>query len=505
MKKIILLITMYCASYYSFGQCNPASNGLYEYYVNLKYNNVPINFNKTDFINFINDPSRSTQLTALSNAINTVKRTLDEPLSPLLARSISVFSTNANLDTLLQPFSSKFYFFEKKCNPFLIQQTNDYAPTPDAGNLLTLIKTDKAWDITKGSSQIKIGITDTYIDTAHEDLTANIDSVLYNGASHFHGVGVAGCAAAVTNNGKGIASSSYNSKIVFSSNWGNLNEVQKVAKIKDVRVINMSWGHCVPSITEQDYYQQLLDSFDVVLVAGAGNIPSHCGSQIAPMYPAAYPSVICVTSVGHYNDRGIIDPTYGKIYWKDCHEQIIGDTTSTHHHYPEVDICAPGYSVYTTQPGNTYSPAWGTSFASPIVAAVCALVASANPCLRATEIKDIVLNTADPTMLTYPENAKYAGGLGKGRVDAYEAVKRAILVGTNFQQNTTYTSTQTISAQTDVKAGYNVTATAPYGNVIINTGANITYEAPHAIILSNNFIVKNGATFKAKTITSPCY
>jgi hypothetical protein len=69
----------------------------------------------------------------------------------------------------------------------------------------------------------------------------------------------------------------------------------------------------------------------------------------------------------------------------------------------------------------------------------------------------------------------------------------------------TYSATTTVTSQTDVAAGYNVTNTLPFGNVTVNTGANVTYQAPHAIILGNNFTVQNGATFTGSIITSPCY
>lgn len=504
------LITIVC--FVSRGQtCYPRPDGTYQYYVNLKNDNIPNTFNKTDFINFINDPTRSSQQAQLSSAITTVSKTFPEPLSLLLARSVSVFSTNARLDTLLSPFTTKFYFYEKKCEPqeMLLQQTNDYGIVVSGGKHLDLIHADQAWDVVKGDYRIKIGITDTYIDSAHEDLKANIATVLQNSPTpNFHGTASSGCAAGVTNNNKGIASASYNCKIVFSSNWANDNEVERIAKIPGVRVINMSWlNGCSYSTTQNEQYQRIFDSLNVVLVAGAGNDTNHCGSKSAPVYPAAYPSVIAVTSIGHYNERGYIDPTYGKIFWKDCHEGIVGDTNSCHHHYPEVDICAPGYSVPTTVLNNSYDYAYGTSFASPIVASVCALVASLNPCLSASDIKTIVLNSADATMLSYPENARYSGKLGYGRLDAYNAVLWTLLLGTNFQQNVTYSSITPVVkfAQTDIQAGSNVTNSIPIGPVTVNTNANVTYQATHDIIISNNFEVQNSATFEATIVSSPCF
>ena len=125
------------------------------------------------------------------------------------------------------------------------------------------------------------------------------------------------------------------------------------------------------------------------------------------------------------------------------------------------------------------------------------------PCLSASKIKDIVLNTADPT---YSENTAYAGKLGTGRLDVYEAVKRAIDLGTVYEQNIIYASTTPliVTSPTDIVAGYNVTTT-PYGIVQMQNNTNTIYQAAHAVRLSDDFEVQNGAVFEAKIIDSPCY
>ena len=77
----------------------------------------------------------------------------------------------------------------------------------------------------------------------------------------------------------------------------------------------------------------------------------------------------------------------------------------THSHYPDVDLCAPGYETMSTQPtycGENswpyYSPANGTSFSAPIVAGVAALMYSVNPCLTPSWSQDILKNTTDPIL-----------------------------------------------------------------------------------------------------------
>ena len=525
----------------------PNKQGQFLYYANLEIDTVPIGFDKTAFLNYLSTTGSysSAILSQLSSAITSVSKTYTQPLSPLLARSLSIFSPDPHLDTILKYFINSFHFFEITSLPNpkgggLLGETNDYAPSPDQASKLDLINVSPAWDLVHGDPRVKIGFTDTYLETTHEDLQGNIIQVLANlplpGTSpitnpsdpilsYWHGVATAGCLSAMTNNNKGIAAPSYNCSLVFSSNWGDDNVVQSIASISGVRVINLSWYNgCSYSVTQDNQYTAIQSTYNVVIVGSAGNITSDCGSLSAPIYPAALSSPICVSSVGHYNDIGVVDPTYGPIYWKDCHQAVIGDPTSSHHHFPQVDIVAPGYSIYSTGPGgcdhspsmsnpcpayagNSYTHVWGTSFSGPCVASACALVACANPCLTANQIRDIVLNTADPTLYTYSQNALYTSPniLGAGRLDVSAAVQRAIALGTTYQQDLTYSSTSTVTSQTDITAGAYVTTTLPNGVVKMLNGSNTTYQAAHFIILSDDFEVEDGAIFEAQTVDSPCF
>ncbi len=427
-KVILLLIPLFFLSLKAQDECcYPDKDGMYTYYINLKSENLTNSFSKESLFSILKSSSKvsTKNFKNYDNVIIDANLSFPTAKTKLLRQSITIKSSNPNLDIELNEYSDVFNFVEKECHPneMLVYEPNDYELEIDWSGHLDLIRAPEAWEITKGDPRILIGITDTHIDTTHDELKDKIERVLKNSSLDYHGIAVAGCAAAHTNNGVGVASIGFNSKIVFSSNWASNNEVLLMSQIPGVRVINCSWiNSCVYSETVNALYKEIRDIHNVIVTFGAGNGPSHCGSLTSYVYPASYESVISVTSVGHSYDYGTILPEYGKHLWKDCHESTIGG--SSHIHNDKVDICAPGYRVVSLDVNNSYANAWGTSFAAPIVAGVCALVAAVNPCLTAKEIQEVVLSTADAGIYNIPENSDYIGLLGSGRLDAYAAVKK---------------------------------------------------------------------------------
>ncbi|MDG1331844.1 MAG: S8/S53 family peptidase [Crocinitomicaceae bacterium] len=510
---LVLLILIW--SPVSFSQeCYPDENGHYMYYVNMNQEKVPDSFNKDDLLKLIgNQQGDKESIKFLEKNISSASKSFPTSKTEFLQRSVTVYSKRNDLSKQLSTFKKLFNLVEFICEPKekLLYEPNDFELNNDthASAHLKLIKATGAWDYSVGDSRILIGILDTYLKTDHNDLQHKISQVVTNyganGIYAYHGTAVAGCAAADTDNGTGIASSGGHSNFVFSSQMGNDNAVLLMSQMPGVRVINMSWiNTCSYSSTQEQLYQTILDIENVVLVGGAGNNNDHCGSNNY-VYPASHPSVLSVSSVGHLSNRGYVDPIYGANNWKDVHPQAINNPASTHHHNDRVALCAPGYNVKTTNINGSYGGVWGTSFASPQVAGVCALVAGINPCLTATEIRDIVTSTADPYIYALPENAPFIGLLGSGRLDAEQAAKKAIDLGTEFVQNKYYTGTQVETAETDLLSGYNITNTIPFGLITIESGSDITFRATHKIVLGEGLIIKNQSTFKAEIYDSPCF
>ena len=276
---------------------------------------------------------------------------------------------------------------------------------------LTKINSEGAWDVTKGSTY-DIAILDSGIDMDHPDLQSKIINPYnaltltatpvdhQNGCTH--GTPVAGSAAAITNNGVGVAGVGWDTQIIpikitddsstgstqcYGWSSGVLNGVYWAVE-KGARVVNLSYGF--GSGTGQiDTAAQYMQNNGGWLVISAGNSGGFSSD------PDNY-KVINVASTTSSDTRSSFS-TYGQL----------------------VDISGPGSSIYTTLNGG-YGSVSGTSFSAPITASVLNLIFSVNPSLTAGEAYTILLDTSvdlgDPGWDQY---------FGAGRVDAQAAVQSA--------------------------------------------------------------------------------
>ncbi|OGD35330.1 hypothetical protein A2W39_03155 [Candidatus Azambacteria bacterium RIFCSPHIGHO2_01_46_10] len=278
------------------------------------------------------------------------------------------------------------------------------------------IDAELAWSTTTGSG-IKVGIIDTGIDKFHPDLIDNIKGginfVIQKGIvsptqwndDNGHGTHVAGTVAAVNNTigviGAAPQSNLYAIKVLDKRGSGYLSDVIagiQWATANGIQVINMSLG---TSSNIQSFHDAVIAAKNagIIVVAAAGN----SGGSVN--YPAAYPEAIAVSA---------IDNAETIAYWSS--------------RGPEVDLAAPGVSIYSTYKGSSYATLSGTSMASPHVAGAAALVLT-TPISSAYDANSNGLWEPSEVQNKLQTTAKDLGGSGYdllygwGLVDAAAAVR----------------------------------------------------------------------------------
>lgn len=321
----------------------------------------------------------------------------------------------------------------------------DYIPNDPSINSqwhIAKMRSFQAWDISKGDTNVIIGIVDSGSDLDHPDLQANIwknldeipgnsidddangfvddwtgwdfigngsgpdnDPQVY-GSNCDHGSHVGGCASQVTDNGVhggGIAfkcklmiskhgddddfSGAGGSSLIYNSNDGIVYCYQNGAK-----VINCSFSSGSFSSLQQNVITNAWNNGTVVL-GSAGN-----GSANIPRYPAACNNTVSVAASNSSDIKA------GFSNW-----------------HSTVDITGPGDNILSTLWNNNYAGLSGTSMSSPATAGVVALIWSKNPSWTPQQVVDRLLLAVD-SIYQLPGNAPYAGGLGTGRVNGFKAL-----------------------------------------------------------------------------------
>ena len=273
-----------------------------------------------------------------------------------------------------------------------------------------------AWDTTVGSHDVIVGVIDTGVDYTHPDLVPNmfvnpgeipgnnidddgngfiddvhgINAITGTGNpmdDNDHGTHVAGTIGAVGNDGVGVVGVNWNVSIMalkFLSGAGSGTTAGAIVCIDyavamknsgvNIRVLNNSWGGGGFSQALEDAISAA-NAVDILFVAAAGNSSSN--NDVSPHYPSSYtvPNVLAVASTTRTDAMSSFS-SFG---------------------LTSVDLGAPGSDIVSTIPGNGYASFSGTSMATPHVAGAAALLLSVNDTLTTEELKQILMDTGDPT------------------------------------------------------------------------------------------------------------
>jgi subtilisin family serine protease len=321
---------------------------------------------------------------------------------------------------------------------------------------LSQINAELAWNISTGNSSVVVAVTDNAIETTHEDLddamwvnpgeiagdgidndgNGYIDDI--NGwdvgdddnnpnplnASWDHGTHCSGTVGAESNNNQGVSSIGYGISIMavkVTTNSASSNSVTNgydgiyYSALSGADVISCSWGGYGFSTTGQNLVNWAWGQGSII-VGAAGNDNYDMDNGGNAHYPSNYNNVICVAS------------------------STTGDAKSGFSNYGSaVDVTAPGSSIRSTVPFDSYGWMSGTSMATPLVSGLLGLMISAQPGLPQQDYVDCLINSCDDIS---GANPSYPNDLGSGRVNALASLNCVTAFSNNapianFQANFT--------------------------------------------------------------------
>jgi hypothetical protein len=299
-----------------------------------------------------------------------------------------------------------------------LNRSTFFPALPDFGGTnwaLDVINAPEVWNQNITGNGIVVAVVDSGVDYTHPDLDDNIwrnaGEIAGNGIDDDrngyiddirgwdfvandnnpmdldfdgHGTHIAGVIAAERNN-FGITGVAPNAKIMpvrvlpaFGS--GSVNNMAagiRYAADNGANVINLSLGNeFVPSDVVNNAIQYANNKGSVVVIA-AGNL-----GDIQPAYPARNADSLGI-AVGSIDVSGRMD-----------------DSSNRSGSTPLDYLVAPGVEIVSTTPEEDYELRSGTSFATPHVAGVAALVLNANPTLTPAQVEYILTTTANRNGLT---------------------------------------------------------------------------------------------------------
>lgn len=267
------------------------------------------------------------------------------------------------------------------------------------------IGADQTWNTLTTGGPIVIAMLDSGISPTHPDLKGQLRpgyDFIGNDANpsddNGHGTFTAGIAAAVGNNGIGVAGMNWGArlmpvKILDQDGRGPVSAFSqgiRYAVDQGAQIVNVSAGIPVPSQAMEAAVSYAIGK-GVIVVAASGNQAD--GVQ---NYPAAYPNVIAV-SASTRDDKIADFSSYGSFVW----------------------VAAPGQDIVSTyyKNGDTYAQLSGTSASTPYVSGTLSLMLSQQGNLTPKMAREILKATAVDI-----DASGFDPRSGYGRLDTFHSV-----------------------------------------------------------------------------------
>jgi subtilisin family serine protease len=266
----------------------------------------------------------------------------------------------------------------------------------------------QAWDTTTGSSNVVVAVIDDGVETSHldvntapgADFTGQGGGGAPTNACDRHGTAVAGCIAGRIDNGLGtvgiapgvrvaslkvvVTGPTCNGYGLFQTTW--FLAALAHCEANGIRITNTSLGFASSTA--------IAEKFASTRAAGILHLCSAGNSGGAIGFPASLPEVLAV---------GALAPT--------------GARAAFSAHGPELDLVAPGQSLWTLDRTGTngytqddYAVVDGTSFAAPYAAGVAALALSLDQTLTVAALENLLAGTAHDLGTLGPDH-EYGHGL----------------------------------------------------------------------------------------------
>jgi photosystem II stability/assembly factor-like uncharacterized protein len=352
----------------------------------------------------------------------------------------------------------------------LLDTPNDPLLSNQTG-YFTRMNAFNGWTIAKGDTSVIIAVVDGGTYWPHEDLQPNYrfgwnfanntnDPSGLPGTpnSAAHGTATASHFGARTNNGIGMAGTSWNCSMIAvnaaspTSDNGIAYGYEGIvfAYTNGAHVINCSWGRTGGySLFEQDVINAATQAGALVVVAagnGTNNNSVGKSNDLSPDYPPNYANVLAVGASSNTSDARASFSNYGRT----------------------VPVFAPGVSIYSAFNGGGYGNGGsGTSYSSPLTAGLAGIIKAQHPTWTPRQIALQIKTTCDSIDASNPSQA---GELGRGRINFARALSESHAGIDIISADIRTPSGRTLFLQNDT-----ILLTLTVKNILFSTANNLVF------------------------------